>query len=137
MKKIKIGVLLLVIVFAICAVTSCKSDGKNKNEEFINSFLSELQAKNYEKAETYLHPERPASLSEFFQAFEKGVGIDFADGFENINYESTSFTAYDSSVEGSSYIAQITADVSSKQLKMEIEIVENDNGYGIYNFLAE
>jgi len=79
-----------------------------------------------------LHPKRPADLQEFFEALENENDVDFA----SINIEKyTGFKSswYDSSVGGSTYSLKMKIAVSDKIIEAEIEIVKNDNGYGIYN----
>lgn len=79
-----------------------------------------------------MHPERPADLQEFFVSLENEKNIDFS----SINIEKyTGFRSsfYDSSVDGSAYSLTMEIAVSDKIVQMEIEIVKNDAGYGIYN----
>ena len=122
----------LIIMFAL-SLSAC-TDGISKDEAkaHISGFLEKVSTDDYKAAEEFLHPERPADLQAFFDGIESENEIDFS----NISIEKyTGFKSslYDSTVNGSAY--SLTMDVSSsgKSFQMEIEIVENDNGYGIYN----
>lgn len=130
MKKVASIFLILMFVFSLSACFGGISGGEAKSH--INGFLEKIESEDYEAAEEFLHPERPADLQEFFEALENEKNVDFS----SINIEKyTEFKSslYDSSVGGSTYSLTIKIAASDKIIQMEIEIVKNDNGYGIYN----
>lgn len=124
--------IFLVIIF-VFSLSAC-SGGISGNEAklHIEGFFEKISSEDYKAAEKFLHPERPADLEEFFENLEKEKNIDFS----SINIEKyTGFKSalYDSSVGGSTYSLTMKIAVSAKIIRTEIEIVKNDNGYGIYN----
>ena len=130
MKKIACIILAYMIVFSLSACSGGISGDEAKSH--INGFLEKIEAEDYEAAEEFLHPERPADLQKFFVALENEKNVDFS----SINIEKyTGFKSsfYDSSVGGFTYSLTMKIAASDKIIQMEIEIVKNDNGYGIYN----
>ncbi|MBQ8303652.1 MAG: hypothetical protein IJX79_03460 [Clostridia bacterium] len=130
MKKIACVFVVLMVVFSFSACSGGISGDEAKSH--INGFLEKIEAEDYEAAEEFLHPERPGDLQEFFEALESEENVDFS----SINIEKyTGFKSsmYDSSVGGSTYSLTMKIAASDKIIRMEIEIVKNDNGYGIYN----
>ena len=130
MKKVASVFLILMFVFSLSACSGGISGDEAKSH--INGFFEKVSSEDYEAAEGFLHPERPADLQEFFVSLENEKNIDFS----SINIEKyTGFRSsfYDSSVDGSAYSLTMEIAVSDKIVQMEIEIVKNDAGYGIYN----
>lgn len=130
MKKIACILLTFMILFSLSACSGGISGDEAKAH--INEFLEKVEGEDYAAAEEFLHPERPANLQEFFEALENEKNVDFS----SINIEKyTGFKSsfYDSSVDGSTYSLTMKIAASDKIIQMEIEIVKNDNGYGIYN----
>ncbi len=130
MKKVSYIFLVLMIVFSLSACSGGISGDEAKSH--INGFLEKIETEDYESAEEFLHPERPADLQEFFVALENEKNVDFSSiSIEKYTGFKSSF--YDSSVDGSTYSLTMRIAASDKIIQMEIEIVKNDNGYGIYN----
>ena len=130
MKKLISAFLAFVVAFSLCACSTGISGDEAKS--FINEFLEEIESEDYKAAEEFLHPDRPADLQTFFETVEKDNGVVFSD----INIEKyTGFESslYDSTVGGSTYSLTMKISASDKVLGMEIELVKNDSGYGIYN----
>ena len=130
--------MIVAIMIACLFVSSLVSCGNGiKGDEakaFINDFFAAIVAEDYDKAEGFLHPERPADLEAFLQNVEKQANVDFQAGIEIENYTGFSSSLYDSSVDGSTYELIMRAKVGDKQVRFTIEIVKNEIGYGIYNF---
>lgn len=63
---------------------------------------------------------------------ESEKDLDFSN-IEIVNYTGFSSTNYDSVLDGSAYSLKMDTSVSGEAVKIEIEIVKNGNGYGIYN----
>ncbi|MBO5358677.1 MAG: hypothetical protein J6A78_05100 [Clostridia bacterium] len=130
MKKVSYIFLVLMIVFSLSACSGGISGDEAKSH--INGFLEKIETEDYAAAEEFLHPERPADLQEFFEALENEKNVDFSSiSIEKYTGFKSSF--YDSSVDGSTYSLTMKIAASDKIIQMEIEIVKNDNGYGIYN----
>lgn len=130
MKKIVSIFLVLLFVISLSACSGGISSDEAKS--YINGFFEMVASEDYEAAEEFMHPERPADLQEFFEALENEKNVDFSSiSIEKYTRFKSSF--YDSSVDGSNCSLTMKIAVSDKIIQMEIEIVKNDNGYGIYN----
>ena len=128
--------ILLVSIACLCVFSFVSCGNGIKGDEakaFINDFFEALVAEDYDKAETFLHPERPADLEAFFLNVEEKENIDFQLGIDVEKYTSFSSSLYDSTVDGSTYELTMRTSVGYERVKFTIEIVKNDNGYGIYN----
>lgn len=118
----------------ISCFASCKSGIDEKEaKEFVNDFFQAIVAEDYENAATFLHPERPADLEPFLLDVEREESIDFQRGIKIEKYTSVSAASYDSTVNGSTCELTMETTVGEKNVKFTIEIVQNENGYGIYN----
>lgn len=128
---------LLAITIACLFVFSLSSCGNGiKGDEakaFINDFFSAVVAEDYDKAEEFLHPDRPADLETFFLNIEKKETVDFQAGIVIEKYTGFSTSLYDSTVDGSRYELTMRTKVGDKTVDFTIELVKNATGYGIYN----
>ena len=128
---------LLLAVIACCCILSLNSCGnritQSEAKEHIEGFLAAIAEEDYTKAQTFLHPERPADLESFFLKVEAEGDIDFQAGIEIKRYTEFSSTLYDGTVDGSTYELTAKTTVGERNIEFEIEVVRNDNGYGIYN----
>ncbi len=128
--------ILLLTLSCLCMIFLVSCSGGIKGDEaktFINDFFSAIVAEDYDKAEEFLHPERPADLESFLLGIENEEDIDFQSGIKIEKYTGFSSAFYDSSVEGSTYGLTMRTKVGDDTVKFTIEIVKNENGYGIYN----
>ncbi len=128
----KTVICLLTLVLLLGSLTSC-IDGK-KAKGTVEDFLSAVEAGDFETAKTYLHPERPADLSTYFGNVEATEQVDFQSGIAITKYTGVKSSHYDSSVGGSVYETTARAKLDGKSVTITVEIVENEAGYGIYNF---
>ncbi len=126
---------LLVISLLLCTLTACIDGDRAKGT--IADFLAAVEKEDFEAANSYLHPERPADLKQFFDNVESEKQVDFQSGIKILRYTSVSSAHYDSTVDGSTYETTLQAEIDGKKLSITIEIVENDVGYGIYNFTVD
>lgn len=128
--------ILLVILSCLCLfpLASCGNGIKgDEAKAFINDFFDAIVAEDYEKAEGFLHPDRPADLETFLLNVEKEENVDFQSGIKIEKYTGFSSSLYDSTVDGSRYELTMRTTVGNKEVKFTVEIVKNENGYGIYN----
>ena len=128
--------ILIILVACLCAFSFASCGNGIKGDEakaFINDFFAAIVAEDYDKAESFLHPERPADLETFLLNVEKEENIDFQAGIETEKYTGFSSSLYDSTVDGSTYELTMRTKIGDKKVKFTIEIVNNKNGYGIYN----
>ena len=72
-------------------------------------------------------------LETFLLNVEQEENVDFQAGIEIEKYTGFSSSMYDSTVNGSTYELTMRTKVGDKTVKFTIEIVKNENGYGIYN----
>lgn len=125
---------ILFAVFTIFSLSACSGGIKgDEAKEHINGFFDAIEARDYETAATYLHPERPTDLKTFFEGLENKNNLDFSN-IEIEKYTNFSFSYYDSTVDGSTYSLTMDTLASDTKIEIKIEIVKNDNGFGIYNF---
>lgn len=128
--------LITFLICCICIVSFVSCSGGIDKEEakvFINDFFAAIVAEDYKKAETFLHPERPADLETFLLSIEKDENVDFQAGIEIEKYTGFSSAYYDSTVGGSTYKLTMRTKVGENTLEFSIEIVQNEAGYGIFN----
>jgi hypothetical protein len=116
-------------------LSSCGGGIKgDEAKQWVRDFLVAIEEEDYESAESYLHPERPADMEEWFLFVEEEKELDFQKGIEIQYEEFVSSAYYDSTVSGSTYELGIEARVGEKTVYILIELVKNENGFGIYNF---
>ena len=135
MKKIFINV-LLVIISCLCIISFASCDKGIKRDEaqaLINEFFAAIVAEDYDKAEELLHPELSDDLESFLLDIEKDENLDFQAGITIERYTGFSTALYDSNVGGSTYELTMRTKVGDDKVIFTIEIVKNENGYGIYN----
>lgn len=135
MKKLLHSVtFMLILCSSIFLLSSCKGGIQSSEAKaHINEFFTAIVDEDYSKAETLLHPERPAELESFFLSIEEEKGVDFQEGIEIEKYTGFSSSFYDSTVNGSTYELTMQTKVGEKTIVFTIEIVKNEAGYGIYN----
>lgn len=135
MKKIWKHLLISVLCLS-CLFSFASCSGGIKGDEakaFIRDFFDAVVAADYSQAETFLHPDRPGDLEAFFLNIEEQENVDFQAGITVERYTGVSAAYYDSSVAGSTYELTMKTKVGEETVKFTIEIVKNENGYGIYN----
>ncbi len=133
MKNIfkKAIVLLMICCFCTCVLTSCGEEGKLKS--YIEDFFAAVEAGDYAKAESFVHPTRLLDAQTYFTGIEKKSGVDFQKGIEIEKYVSIEHSDYSKDVNGSMDTIIVRTRVSGVIVRFEIKIVKNAYGYGIYN----
>lgn len=131
--KAKFLVLLLTVLTFALIFAGCDSRvTRDEAKEQTNLFLNAVEDKNYDLAKTYLHPQRPIDVKALTERAELNLGIDFSKGIEITRYTDFSSSVYDSEVDGSEYELEIDAIVGGVSIEINVEIVRNDQGFGIY-----
>ena len=128
MKKVLILAVALILCFALIG---CGKE-TDKAKETAEGFLSSIASGDFENAKTYLHPDRAINIEKYFNDYEAWSGVDFQKGIKVKKYTEYSYSVYDSDVNGSEYELEIRISVGGKTLEINIDVVRNDNGYGIY-----
>ncbi len=123
---------LLILSFVICISLFSCIDGSQARET-IDNFITLVAIDDYEGAEEWLHPTVSVSLSEYLARVEKEEEIDFSKGVEIIRYTSVHSAHYHTSVKGSLYETTVKIKVGDEVGEMEVTVVDNDAGYGIYS----
>ena len=127
------SIILIVLALALCfSLVACKID-KDEAKETTEEFILAIENGDFEKAKTYLHPEKPLDLENYFNGIEDRAGVDFQNGIEIKRYTEYSSSLYDSEVDGADYELEMNVIVDSIAFEISIEIVKNDLGYGIYD----
>lgn len=116
----------------IMAVGCSGGIGRDEAKAYVNDFLNAVESGDYETASALLHPERPMDLEKFFANLEREEWLDFSAGIEIRRYTGFSSSYYDTSVGGSVYSLDMDVTVGGTVVEMEIELVRNDGGFGIY-----
>ncbi len=131
--------LLLVVCLSLGVFCSCGDFDTAGAKEHIADFFKEVSAKDYVGAASYLHPSRQgkANLEQYFSTLKQREGLQFEKGVTLDRYTATEIAFYTTDVDGTSYRNTIQATIGDKAAVIEIEIVENELGYGIYNLRIE
>lgn len=122
--------LVFIFVFSFCGCAGMIST--DDATALVEDFWARVKEKNYEAAEIFLHPERPTELKDFFESVEEYNNIDFSNT-EIKKYTGFKSVSHDSTVNGATINLTMVLSVSGKEVEAVIEIVRNNNGYGIYN----
>lgn len=131
MKK---AVLVFLAVVMLISFVGCGGIDGSKANATINEFFSFVEAGDYASAQALLHPDRSPDLEAIFTSFAEQYDLDYSSGINIKSTVSTLSSAYDTEVKGSTYGKRYILEVSGKEFESEIQIVQNDNGYGVYNF---
>ncbi|MBR6727820.1 MAG: hypothetical protein IKM08_06475 [Clostridia bacterium] len=136
MKKHVFSMIALLLCCALLFLATACSDGidTDKAEADAESFLAAVSEGDYDTAATYLHPDRPVDLATYFTRIEERELVDFSDGIEIVRKSGSSYSYYESEVDGSAYEMDLDVRIGGIEAEIEIELVQNENGYGIYNF---
>lgn len=135
MKKLICILTAIAITLALCACSGGISGDEAKDyvEDFFDAVEEAAEDGDFEIAESFLHPDCPAEIEAFVEAVSEDKGVDFS-SIEIVKYTGFSASYYDSRVDGSRYGLSMQLSISGESAKAEIELVNNDKGYGIYNF---
>ena len=139
MKKIlKLITLILSIAVILSSLASC-SRGFTTNEAnaTIEDFLTKISDGDYSGASALLHPSFTIDLKEYITVAERHGGFDCSEGFEIQDYTNSSYSKNNEIVNGAAYSVTFRAAVGLKLVKVTIEIIKNDAGYGIYTLKLE
>ena len=132
--KLKHILALMMAVAMMMLTVGCAENRVTRDEakETTQSFLTAVSQGDFERARSYMHPQWLGNLEGYFNGKETALGIDFQKGIEVTKYTNFSSALYDSDVDGSEYELEAWLTVDGAPLELEIEIVRNDQGYGIY-----
>lgn len=127
----------LMLLSLLCMLSACSGGiSRDEAEAHITGFLKQIKAGDYAAAQASLHPDRPATLDVWFTAVANDLNVDWTT-LEEQDFTFVSSAAYDSTVDGAAYAMNVTALVSGRRAEMAIELVRNDQGFGIYNLTLD
>ncbi len=131
MKKYTRLLSLLLLTALIClSFSSCIKGDRAKGT--VENFLKAAAAGDYETAKTHLHPKYPVDVKAYFERASLDEQLDFSKGIEVIRYTEVESSHYDSQVKGSKYETTAKVKVGDVMAEIDVTIVENDDGYGIW-----
>ena len=129
--------LLIVLLACLCAFSLVACAGgisSEEAEETILDFLAAIVAEDYALAESLLHPVKDVDVETFFRDLEREEGVDFQAGVEIVRYLGFSTALYDSTVGGAKYTLNLRVKIGGEDADLEVSVVRNEGGYGIYSF---
>ena len=131
--KRKLLISLLLIAAILCSLTSCV-DGKQARAD-TEAFFALLSAGDYAAAGEYLHPASPYyNLPQYVSYLTQTEGLTLTNGITVVRYYGISSAAYTTEYNGSAYKMEMVVRIGNIQADAEVVVVENDRGYGIYEF---
>lgn len=135
MKKIIAIILILNALFLLgCDFYQQMQDESYKASELAEKFCFALAFDEIEKAKGYLHPDWEANngaLEDYVIQFEQVNSIDFSNGVAIKKRLRETYVMYTNKL---MYEPGIMIFVGDKKLKMYFRVIDNDAGYGIYDF---
>ena len=135
--KLKRFILPIMLLLLVAALVSCENAISSDEAKVLTGDMFEcIEKELYEDAASRMHPSRKAdadTLRSYIEELEQDTGADFSDGIE-IEYQSGFSSAlYDSEVKGSRYGIDYVVKVGEYTFDVEIDVVRNDDGFGIYD----
>jgi hypothetical protein len=132
----------IIWVFVVISLGGCtifqqlRADAQEANE-YAEEFCFAFSFDDIEIAKEYLHPDWISingDLENYLEKFENVNGIDFSNGVSIKRRFWEEATGYHSQYDGSIYRFGITVVVGDKTLNMYFVVVDNNKGYGLYDF---
>lgn len=133
MRRNKLVWAIMVVLITVLMVGCSGGIKGDEAKAHIRDFFDAIESEDYEQAEALLHAEYFLDLEEYLVSMEETHRLDFQAGIEIEKYTGASSSYYHSKVDGSTYTLQMDILVGEREMEAEIEIVNNDSGYGIYN----
>lgn len=127
---------LWVVLACVCVLSLVACGAGIRGEDAkatIRGFFDAVEAEDYAAAAALLHPSCTVVPETVFGGMEETVGLDFQAGIEIKSYTGMAAALYDSSVDGATYALTMKAAVGDQAVEIVVELVKNDEGYGITN----
>lgn len=138
MKKIVALCLVLSMLFlGGCTIFEHFFAEADKANNFVEEFCFALAYDDIDKAKEYLHPDWQSThdnLEDYVEKFENENDIDFANGVAISRRFYQHVKTYTSEYGGAVYEFGISIVIGDKIINMSFMVVDNDVGYGIYDF---
>ncbi len=130
-------IIALAMAFCLCMISLASCSARVTREEtqtLTNDFLAAITAEDYEKAQSLLHPDLTDDVKSALQGIEDKLNVDFQKGVTIEKYTGLRTSFYDSSIGGSSYELTMRAKIGDVSVELQVAVVRNNNGFGIYSF---
>lgn len=136
-RVVSIFVLLAVLLVAAMSLTACgDSVTREETKAASEALFAALSTKDYQAASALFHPEAdmtPDRVAAFCEQLHSQTGLDFSKGATIERYTGMSASLFDSNVGGSRYELTMKVKVGETTATFRVEVVRNDDGFGIYN----
>ena len=125
----------LLLSLALLSLSACAGGIDTETADaFIEDFFAAIEKENYNSAKTFFHPDRFTDIEAYVKSVEAEKGIDFSNGITVQKRTNVAIAYYDSDVDGSRYGMTLKAKVGEVEVKIDITVVQSENGYGVYEF---
>lgn len=138
-RKSTVIILIISIPLSVClTLLSINFISKIKDSrDFAKEFCYSIVEDDYDSAKQMLHSDgkiKQEDLENYILKIEKKYNMDFSNGIVFKKITDYSHTAYDGEYNGSVHIFTYQIVVNDLAAEASFTIVDNKNGYGIYNF---
>ena len=128
---------LAALLLLLTSLTACSGGVTREEAETASEALfAALLARDYEAAAAMFHPDTDTTegiLEAYCEGLASERGIDLSQGATIERYTGMSSSFYDSNVGGSRYELTMKVKVGETTATFRVEVVRNDNGFGIAN----
>ena len=129
---------IILIMCAASLLSSCSGVIKRNDAiATVEDFFDAVSINDFEKAEKLLHRDCTLDVEKLLSNAEADKKIDFQSGVGIEKYTGFASAYYDSRYGGSMYELTMKASVSDVKLTVTVTVIQNDNGYGIYDIEIE
>ena len=139
MRKVMSLILLFISIFSLssCGIFKELMAETEKAKEYAIDFCDALSHDNLELANTFIHFDSPINktgLDKYITTLESDNNVDFSNKVNLIICNDFESTYYTSEYNGSSFEFTFSSTIGSYRTYIYFVIINNDNGYGIYDF---
>ena len=128
--------IIALFIFSIFTSVGCGCADKTKQiKKEVTEVFEFVKNDEFVKTEEYFHPDALFAYRKLIadvELIEKLYKIDFSDGLKIVRTQGFEIVGYTSEYKGSSYEMNYIVSVGERKFEMEVLVVDNDNGYGIY-----
>lgn len=131
------GIVIVAVLSVLLSLTACISTDEAKIQA--NELLSCLGEGDYEAAAVYMHPDSPITAELMRSTVEEyaKAGVDLSIGIDKISYNSIQSSYYDSNVDGKRLeLGGVATLNDGTEFDVSFIFIDNDSGYGIWQFSA-
>jgi hypothetical protein len=133
-RVVSIFVLLAVLLTAVMSLTACAGAvTREETQAASEALFAALSKEDYEAAATLFHPDTATTadnIAAFCEQLHSQTGLDFSEGATIERYTGMSTSA---SIGSSHYELTMKVKVGETTATFRVEVIRNDNGFGIAN----